>query len=70
MIAAGINESVYFLAYKDLNHRKSARELMWQEPDWGDCVANTGKLSAFCLLHLARFSKKPDCDAVNVISLA
>jgi len=28
-------------AYKDLNHRKIAREIMWQEPDWGDCVANT-----------------------------
>eukprot|EP00794_Sanderia_malayensis_P014268 gene14268-15755_t len=28
-------------AYKDLNHRKSAREQMWQEPGWGDCVANT-----------------------------
>ena len=31
-----------FLAYKDLSHRKKAREIMWQEPAWGDCVANTG----------------------------
>eukprot|EP00112_Aurelia_sp_Birch-Aquarium-sp1_P006563 Seg1721.10 transcript_id=Seg1721.10/GoldUCD/mRNA.D3Y31 product="Protein NipSnap 1" protein_id=Seg1721.10/GoldUCD/D3Y31 len=28
-------------AYKDLSHRKKAREIMWQEPAWGDCVANT-----------------------------
>ena len=31
-------------AYKDLSHRKTAREIMWQEPAWGDCVANTGKI--------------------------
>ena len=36
--------SFSFSAYKDLSHRKTAREKMWLEPGWGDCVANTGKL--------------------------
>jgi len=28
-------------AYDDLNHRKSERENMWQNPGWDDCVAAT-----------------------------
>ena len=30
-------------AYNDLQHRKTERERMWEDPGWDDCVAATGK---------------------------
>ena len=30
-------------AYNDLQHRKTERERMWEDPGWDDCVAATGE---------------------------
>ena len=42
-------------AYNDLQHRKTERERMWEDPGWDDCVAATGKKQRYPYIPNARF---------------